>query len=108
MDHGDGRTQECAWNGWTITMDGDIDSQCAEWGSTKTGDPARVTPNKLTPAMEFEKVEPGAMVEGTQIGAAACIFMGAGGYLMRKRRLRDSPGNGGMRLELQGGGNGVV
>lgn len=34
MDHGDGRTQECAWEGWTISpqQGGDLEETCAAWG----------------------------------------------------------------------------
>ena len=70
-----------------------------------TGDPTHRTANKLTQDMEFKKVEPGAAVEGTQIGAAACFFLGAGGFLMKKRQHRQAPGA--EKLELTGTGAAV-
>jgi len=34
LDHGDGRTQQCSWNGWTISPQdgGDIEETCRSWG----------------------------------------------------------------------------
>ncbi|GMH49750.1 hypothetical protein TrRE_jg9152 [Triparma retinervis] len=107
IDHGDGRKQACSWNGWSITMDfnKDIPQQCEDWGVGVAGDPTHRTANKLTQDMEFKKVEPGAAVEGTQIGAAACFFLGAGGFLMKKRQHRQAPGA--EKLELTGTGAAV-
>jgi len=32
MQHTDGRTQECSWNGWTVSPSGGIDTSCKAWG----------------------------------------------------------------------------
>ena len=95
MVHGDGRSQECSWNGWTVAPqeDGGIDATCRAWSLTTNGNPAAITPNKIKSNMEgFTRAEPGIAVESTSIGAASALFLGAGAAMMRgRRRLRWAP-----------------
>lgn len=107
IDHGGGRTQECAWNGWTVSpqANGGIEESCSQWGASMSGNPAAIADNKISTKMEnFQKVEPGATVEGTQISGASCIFLGAGAFLMKKRGARKARGaeGGDDNLEMLG------
>lgn len=90
-DHGDGRTQECEWRGWTISPqeNGGIEETCAAWGTTE----ARAAPPVENPVemASFVQAEPSTTVKGTQLSAAGALLMGAGAYGMKKRKLRQRP-----------------
>ena len=88
LDHGDGRTQECVWSGWTISpqVNGGIDASCSAWGIPMTDDPV-VPEAKAVVAQHFVKSEPGATVVGSEmsLGSAVLLVLGAG--VMKKRKL---------------------